>query len=274
MSKGTDMALSERQKTKDSIIIQITDTHLMNDDELMFLEMSPAETFRAVIEDIQQRYPNTDVIFHTGDLAQVPVPETYKNYLAFMDQLGIPFYQVPGNHDDINFFPFYKNLNQVHAIQIGNWTVMLLNSAVKGKVYGQISDEQLHQLDQLLIKHKDQHVILTCHHHPLEMQSRWIDHHKLQNTENLTQILSKHKNVKLVLCGHVHQDSLNLWNNIHFYSTPSTCVQFKPKSEDFALDDIAAGYRVLYLKADGNFETKIHRLENKIPQINLNISGY
>jgi Icc protein len=35
-------------------------------------------------------------------------------------------------------------------------------------------------------------------------------------------------------------------NNIEFYTTPSTCYQFKKQSEDFALEDnISYGYRVI-----------------------------
>lgn len=268
------MALSENNNQKDLTVIQISDTHLMNKDDLEFLQMNPSETFRAVIKDIQLKYSHADTIFHTGDLAQVAIPETYSNYLTFMNTLGIPHYQIPGNHDKAEYFPFYNNQNQVHAIQIGNWTVILLNSAVKGQVHGWIDDEQLQQLDTILTTHKNQHIIITCHHHPLEMESRWIDNHKLKNSGNLTDILKNHQNIKIVLFGHVHQDSINLWNNIYFYSTPSTCVQFKPKSDNFALDDTAPGYRVLHLKENGTFSTEIQRVEEHRPKINLEISGY
>lgn len=274
MSKGTDMALSTQKNQEDWTIIQISDTHLMNKDDLEFVQMNPAKTFRAVINDIQSRYPNIDAIFHTGDLAQIAVPETYQYYLSFMKQLAIPHYQIPGNHDDVEIFPFHQGTNNVHAIHLGQWSVILLNSAVKNHVYGLITEEQLSQLDQLLTQYKDQHIIITCHHHPFEMKSKWIDHHILKNSNHLTHILTKHHNVRIALFGHVHQDSLNRWNNIHFYSTPSTCVQFKPKSENFALDQQAPGYRVLHLKKNGEFETKIHRIDNDIVTINSDISGY
>lgn len=268
------MALTKNNNQKDLTVIQISDTHLMNKEHLEFLQMNPFVTFHAVIDDIQQKYPNVNSIFHTGDLAQVPVSETYDTYVNFMGHTGIPFYQIPGNHDQAEFFPFHLNQNQAHAIQLGVWTFILLNSAVKNQIHGWIDDEQLQQLDQLLIEHKNQHIIITCHHHPLEMDSRWIDNHKLKNSESFTEIFKKHLNIKMVLFGHVHQESLNLWNNIHFYSTPSTCVQFKPKSEQFALDDTAPGYRVLHLKEDGTFSTKVHRVEAFKPKINLKISGY
>ena len=274
MSKGTDMTSKQHEQPQSWTIIQISDTHLMNQDDLEFVHMNPEQSFHRVMAQIQQEYPEAHALIHTGDLAQVPVPETYQRYLSFMQSTGFPHYQVPGNHDSAEFFPFHDQQNKVHAIPMGNWCLMLLNSAVKGKIDGWIESEQLKQLDQLLKQHAEQHILIACHHHPFEMRSRWIDQHILKNTEHLTDVLAKHQNVKLVLCGHVHQTSENQWHGIHFLSTPSTCVQFKPHSDDFALDDEAPGYRVVHLKANGEFSTQIHRTQPIQKKINIEITGY
>ena len=265
---------SNNQQQQRWTIVQISDTHLMNQEDLEFVHMNPERSFHAVMQDITQQYPQADAIFHTGDLAQVPVAETYQRYLKFMQALNIPHYQIPGNHDDAAVFPFHLQSNQVHAIELGNWSVILLNTAVKGRIDGWMDAAQLQQLDQLLQQHAHQHVIIACHHHPFDMHSHWIDQHKLKNTEDLIDVLARHSQVKLVLCGHVHQDSLNEWQGIRFYSTPSTCVQFKPHSQHFALGTEAPGYRVLHLSADGSFSTQVHRVEHVAQQINFEISGY
>ena len=56
-------------------------------------------------------------------------------------------------------------------------------------------------------------------------------------------------------------------------STPSTSVQFKPKSDEFALDQATPGYRVLHLKQMGS---SIHISNVWLSQQNINteISGY
>lgn len=255
-------------------LIQITDTHLMDQVDLEFVKMKPELSFQAVMHDIQQRHPNLDVIIHTGDLAQVPVAETYTRYLKSMQAFGIEHYQVPGNHDDADIFPFYNNQNAVHAVHLGTWSIVLLNSAVKGQIDGWLDAEQLKQLDDILLQFPKQHIIIACHHHPFIMHSKWIDHHRLKNTEHLTDVLKRHNNIKMVICGHVHQDSCKEWNGINFLSTPATSVQFKPLSDTFALDDQAPGYRVLQLFADGNFETAVRRVSLGQQKINLEISGY
>lgn len=274
MSKGADVTLNPNKPQKDWTIIQISDTHLMDRVELEFVRMNPEKSFKEVVQHIRGHYPNLDAVVHTGDLAQVPVDATYQRYLSFMQSWNVPHYQIPGNHDNSNVFPFHENLNQVHAIQFGTWSLLLLNSAVAGKVDGWVEQQQLDQLNKFLTEHANQHVIIACHHHPFAMKSHWIDQHCLKNTEHLKDVIEKHQNVKLVLFGHVHQDSHNEWQGVHFLSTPSTSVQFKPLSHDFALDQAAPGYRVLHLKENGEFETHIERVEINQQKINLEISGY
>lgn len=254
--------------------IQISDTHLMDRPDLNFVNINPAQSFEAIIQEIHQNYPQADALFHTGDLAQVATLETYQYYLDYMQQWSTPFFQVPGNHDHTDYFPFYNAENKTNIVHFGKWSVILLNSAVAGQTDGWISDQALAELDQLLQNFPQQHIILTCHHHPFEMKSNWIDQHKLKNSERLFEVLSHHQNLKIVLYGHVHQDSLNEWHGVSFYSTPATSVQFEPQSYDFALDDRAPGYRVLHLHDDGTFETKVVRSEAAYQKINPHISGY
>ena len=258
----------------DWTIIQISDTHLMDQHELDFVSMNPEQSFHEVMYHIRQEVPHIDAIIHTGDLAQVPVAETYARYLQFMTQLEIPHYQIPGNHDCTDIFPFHLQQDQAHILHYGAWSAILLNSAVKDKVDGWISEAQLQQLHQLLSEHPQQHILIACHHHPFAMESAWIDQHKLKNATHLMDVIAQHTNVKIVICGHVHQDSMNTWNNIQFLSTPSTSVQFKPHSQTFALDQVLPGYRVIRLKNNGEFETEVHRVALSQPQINVEISGY
>lgn len=261
-------------KNREPVIIQISDTHLMTDPNEHFIGISPEQNFHAVIAQILQEHPHIDAIVHTGDLAQQATTETYQRYQAYMQSLGIPFFQIPGNHDDLSLFPFSMPLPEPACVEIGDWCFILLNSAVPKQVDGWIQTEQLLHLTHLLQQTQDKFVILACHHHPFEMHSQWIDQHKLKNTDQLTTLLSQFTHIKAVLFGHVHQESIHVWNNIQFLSTPATCAQFKPLSENFALDEAAPGYRYLHLKSDGQFESAIFRLKDYNQTINNEISGY
>jgi Icc protein len=45
-------------------------------------------------------------------------------------------------------------------------------------------------------------------------------------------------------------------------STPSTCSQFLPNSDDFGMDDRPPGYRWLHLYADGAIDTDVVWLDH------------
>lgn len=275
MSKGKDMPLSmNTEPPSDWTIIQISDTHLMDEHDLKFAGMNPEQSFHEVMAHMTHHYAKPDAIIHTGDLAQVPVQQTYSRYLQYMQTLNISHFQIPGNHDDTTLFPFHQQQDQAHVLSFGEWRIVLLNSAVEGQVDGWVSQAQLTQLDQILTAEAQQHVIIACHHHPFAMQSLWIDQHKLKNSSHLMDVIAQHRNVKAVLCGHVHQDSSNEWHGVQFLSTPSTSIQFKPRSDTFALDESLPGYRVLNLKENGEFSTEVIRVKISQPKINVEISGY
>ena len=93
------------------------------------------------------------------------------------------------------------------------------------------------------------------------MHSRWLDGVTLRNADELLVVLAEHRNVRAVLWGHVHQTSDRRRNGVRFLSTPSTCFQFLPRSDDFRLDDKPPGFRVLDLHASGMIRTCVNWLD-------------
>lgn len=254
-------------------IIQISDTHLMDLPDKDFVELNPEHSFHHTMDHILSSHQNIDMIIHTGDVAQVPKPITYQRYLNYMHSLNIPFCQTPGNHDDATCFPYPKQ-TQISSISLGLWRIILLDSAIPNKVDGFINQKQLDHLDQLLHQHQNQHILIGCHHHPLEMKSAWIDQHCLKNTDQLMHLISQHQHVKAIIHGHVHQEATIYFEHIPIFSVPSTCIQFKPLSENFALDDNLPGYRLLKLYDDGHLDTEVFRVNYVQEKINLDICGY
>jgi Icc protein len=59
------------------------------------------------------------------------------------------------------------------------------------------------------------------------------------------------------LFGHVHQQYEGEHEGIRIIGTPSTCRQFKPGSDDFALDDEPPAYRRITLNSDGSINSEL-----------------
>ena len=57
--------------------------------------------------------------------------------------------------------------------------------------------------------------------------------------------------------GHVHQAWEGERRGVRLLATPSTCAQFLPASDDFAVDTRPPAYRILELAADGGIQTGV-----------------
>ena len=121
------------------------------------------------------------------------------------------------------------------SFERGGWNFILLDSAVAGCVHGYLPAKTLDWLDcQLkMVGHKP--TLVTLHHHPLQVNSDWLDTSTLQNSEEFFAIIDDHPQVKLVLFGHIHQEFHIQRHHVQYLGTPSTSIQFAPSSVKFAI---------------------------------------
>ncbi len=79
-------------------VIQISDTHLAHEPKF------PLRNWQKLVVRIQQHEP--DLVVHTGDISLdgVSFPEQLQQTKEWLDDLGIPFLVLPGNHD-VGEFP-------------------------------------------------------------------------------------------------------------------------------------------------------------------------
>ncbi|NES72548.1 MAG: hypothetical protein F6K24_48815 [Okeania sp. SIO2D1] len=142
-----------------------------------------------------------------------------------------------------------------------------------GRVYGEISPESLEWLEYNIKMTGNKPVLIALHHPPVKINSEWMDKILLHNPENLLSIINRYPQVKIVLSGHIHQEFAKEINGINYLSTPSTCIQFQPGNPKFFLDKQPPGLRLLTLYPDGNYITKIERV-NYIYECDMAASGY
>jgi Icc protein len=65
-----------------------------------------------------------------------------------------------------------------------------------------------------------------------------------------------------------------LRKGVRLLSVPSTCVQFKPLSDDFAIDDLSPGYRWFDLYPNGDIVTQVSRVVGVKFVIDWSVRGY
>ena len=255
-------------------LVQVTDTHLTGTPDGELLGMNTARSARAVI-DAAKSSGNIDGFLVTGDIAADEQPRAYVQLEEMLGQ-DIPSLWLPGNHDDIrsHLEPLEPHLRR--RLRTPNWDVVMLETQVQGEVGGALKGSELAALaaaiDQAVAENK---YLLVATHHPLRtMGSAWLDEQSVRNADEALHLLAPHADRVMTISGHVHQESDAVTSGIRMLTTPSTCVQFAPGSEDFALDDLSPGYRSLRLYADGSVQTEVVRISDENNRPLIGSSGY
>nr|NIW25149.1 phosphodiesterase [Gammaproteobacteria bacterium] len=140
---------------------------------------------------------------------------------------------------------------------LGAWQLVLLSTHVKGEDAGAVGSERLAALDHYLSANAERATMIFMHHQPIAMGSAWLDGVGLLDAEDFLRVIEHHSHVRAVVWGHVHQALDEQRGNVRFLSTPSTCAQFLPNNEFFALDDKPPGCRWIVLHADGRIDTTV-----------------
>lgn len=262
-------------------IIQITDPHLFADEEKELLGINTQQSFNQVLKEIKASDFSYELILATGDLTQEDTSkEAYLRFCESIKTLDKPLFWIPGNHD---YQPdMYEELNQKHGnifsekeILLGDhWQMILLDSQVAGSAYGELGKHKLEGLKKHLSQHQDRFSLIVLHHHILPTHSAWLDQHNLRDTSDFLEVLQQFPNVKGIMYGHIHQAQDLILNQIQVMATPSTCIQFKPDSNKFALDMLQPGWREITLHNDGRIETQVKRIQEKEFLPNMLSEGY
>ena len=260
----------------DLAFLQITDTHLFADRQKELLGIKTVQSFEAVVKHAS-KYQHCQAVLSTGDLSQDHSAQSYLDFSQHIKKLKLPCYWLPGNHDIQSvMLPnlLSEGLAQTKLIESDFWQVVLLDSQVEGVPHGKLSAEQLEFLQQALQKNPNKHTLICVHHHVLPGGSAWLDQHILKNSDQFLAVIKPFSNVEAVLSGHVHQAGDHLQDGVRFITTPSTCVQFKPNSDEFSLDCVAPGYRYLSLKMNGDIETVVERIDKDAFSVDEDATGY
>ncbi|WBE25194.1 3',5'-cyclic-AMP phosphodiesterase [Denitrificimonas caeni] len=257
-------------------VVQLSDSHLFAALDGRLLGMDTHDSLRQVIALVEAEQEQVDVLLCTGDISQDGSQSSYQRFAKMVNALGVPMRWFAGNHDErLALQQVCAQTDWLESVyDVGAWRIVLLDSSVVNKVHGELAQDQLDILAQALRSAGDRHVLIGLHHHPVPIHSKWMDKIGLHNAAQMLSIIQQYNNVKAVIWGHVHQEFDQQEHGIRWLAAPSTCVQFTPGSQDFAVDNKAPGYRWLRLYDDGQLQTAVSRVANIDFEIDYSIKGY
>jgi Icc protein len=274
--ENTLPSVSSLTSADPAFLVQLSDSHLFGEAHGTLLGMNTRDSLQKVIELVRVQQSQIDLLLATGDLSQDGTLASYQQFRELTRQLDAPARWIPGNHDEPQIMAEAAVQSALldSVVDIGNWRVTLLDSAVPGSVPGYLQDEQLQLLARSLSEAPERHHLVCLHHHPVSIGCAWMEPIGLRNPEAFFEVLDRFPQVRAVLWGHVHQEIDQLRNSVRLIASPSTCIQFEPGSEDFKVGEQAPGYRWLRLLPDGRLETGVERVTGFNFQVDYGSSGY
>lgn len=247
-------------------IVQLTDCHLFTDPERSLRGVVTWPRLVSVLDDIRRRVPNVELLVFTGDTAHDEARETYESVRSILAEWAERVRIVPGNHDDRTFLrDLFPNGSNGPAGRItfhvpwNDWQVIGLDTQRPGELAGSLDGEQLDWLRTRL--EAPLPTLLTLHHPPIPVQSQWLDKIGLQNASEFERLLQDYPQVRMVVCGHVHQEVAGSLGHATVFTTPAVGPQFRARTEQLEIDLAPPAYRILELHSDGTWSTQVLRCE-------------
>ena len=241
-------------------VLHLTDPHLFAGPDGELRGTVTAASLQTVLDHYNAGDWRAKRVLVTGDLIQDDSSEAYERFRELLLPLNLRVHCIPGNHD-------IRDLMQAVCRQppfsycaweeIGNWLIVGIDSCVRGDAGGEVTADELDRLSSIVTGSSAKHVMVCLHHPPVKMGSRWLDTVGLTNGDEFLERLRMLGRVRVAAFGHVHQEYDTEHDGIRIIATPSTCRQFKPGSDNFAVDENPPAYRRFELHADGSIETKL-----------------
>ncbi len=216
-----------------TLLIQITDTHILPPGEVLYGSVDTARHLAETIREINRMQPLPDAVMFTGDLVENGGLPGYRHFIDLIRPLKMPAWVIPGNHDDPQVmqrafagtpsFPVSDETFQ-YAIDDLPFRILALNSLSEGSELPSFNPRKLAWLETELDR-STRPVLLAIHHPPMTTGIELIDMGGSEWYQGMKSLVSRHPQVKLVICGHCHTDLCGRIGQVPVYMAPATSHQ-------------------------------------------------
>jgi Icc protein len=255
-------------------LLHISDLHIVPEVGEHIYGVDSYASLQLVLEQGVAASP--DLIVATGDLAERGDSASYRRLRVQLLSTGLPVFVVPGNHDSPKRIAEDLCGDRIRATDVHDqdgWRLVFLNSRVRGEPQGELSADQLGQLERSVVEAPASHFLVALHHTPIAPCPSFGCH--LVGASDFLDRLSSHSNARAVIAGHSHIEAEAKFRSLQVVTTPSTCAE--------AIHDAAAscsdlgdfwashrfnpgrhGYRTIDLEPEGAFSSTVTWVENPV----------
>ncbi len=193
--------------------------------------------FERSITRILSLTPKPDLVILSGDLAETGVAEEYDFIAAQVSRLACKVIAVPGNHDLRG--EMLRKLPQCVTAQEGGYLnivndehpvrVIGLDTIVPDKVHGELCEQRLAWLGDVLSKRNGKPTLIAMHHPPFKTGLKGMDNYGIKRgLAEFIEIVTKHaKTISAIVCGHAHRMIIANIAGVPVLLSPSSAFPFE-----------------------------------------------
>jgi 3',5'-cyclic-AMP phosphodiesterase len=217
------------------LIAQITDSHVERPGVLSFGRFDARASLQRALRTITSLNVRPDLILHTGDLTQHCDVTVNRDVRAMLDETGIPYGVIPGNHDEIEplreafadkaWMP--KSSRFLHyVLEDYPVRVICLDTKIPGEIAGTLCEERLAWLAAQLASGGSRPTMIAMHHPVFRIGRPISDTLPFINAAAFSELVTKYPNVSLIIAGHVHCTLQTRVAHAVAIAAPSVSYQF------------------------------------------------
>lgn len=221
-----------KQPQPQHFILHISDTHFVTDGDLLYGTVDTDEMLRQIFRSLVKAQITPEAMVFTGDLAETGSPEAYVRLRNIVEpiakELGATIIWVMGNHDERSAFraglldseASEEAVDLVH--DINGLRVIALDTTVPGKHYGEVTEEQLSWLEDVLATPAPHGTLIALHHPPVPSPLDVMAAVELRDQDRLAKVIEG-TDVRGILGGHLHYSCFSTFASVPVAVASATC---------------------------------------------------
>lgn len=244
------------------VVAHLSDPHLLADRLQYDTIDTAAHLERALVRLARLPQPPQALVF-TGDLADEGEPAAYRRLRDIVEpvaaDLGAEVVWVMGNHDDRAAYA--RELHGSHDVDpgpqdrvhdIAGLRIVALDTTVPGWHHGELSDDQLGWLTDILATPAPHGTLIALHHPPIPVPMlRLAELIELHEQPRLAEVVAG-TDVRGILGGHFHFTSHSTFAGVPVSVASATCYtsELSPVDRMVAGVDAHQAFTMLHVYAD------------------------
>lgn len=235
------------------VIAHISDTHLLGGARPLYGKVNVIEHLGQALAQLERSIAKPEAIVFTGDLADLGEPDAYERLKAIVEpaaeRMNAQVIWVMGNHDERPdysrvLFGQESDAPQDRVYDINGLRVISFDTTVPGYHHGDITDDQLDWLADVLASPAPHGSLLAVHHPPIPTPLlEAMGMLELQHQERLAAVL-RGSDVRGILAGHLHYSTHSTFAGIPVSVASATCYTLDLSAEDRILSGVDFGQSI------------------------------